>query len=256
MLLALKKDIIYGPVNSRRLGRSLGLNILPGNKKACPFDCVYCQYGWTEHHTTRIEGSLRLPSVEEVKKALETALIDLKEPPAFITFSGNGEPTLHPDFDAVVKGVISVRDRLAPVAQTAILSNSALVWEKSIQESLGRLDVRIMKLDCGSPLFFERYNQPCAGVDLDRITQGLEELENVTIQALFTSGESGNLETQNIQEWIERLKRIRPRAVQLYTLDRDYPDQTLKHATKEELSQVREKVKKAGIPAEVYSRSE
>jgi len=255
MLLALKKDIIYGPVNSRRLGLSLGLNILPGNKKACPFDCVYCQYGWTEHHTTQIGASLRLPSMEDVKKALETALIKLEEPPAFITFSGNGEPTLHPDFDAVVRGVISVRDRLAPAAQTAILSNSALVGEKSIQESLARLDVRIMKLDCGSPLLFERYNQPCAGVDLDRITQGLEELEDVTIQVLFTSGESGNLETQNIEEWIKRLQRIRPKAVQLYTLDRDYPDQTLKHATKEELSLIKSQVLKAGIPAETYHRS-
>lgn len=255
MLLALKKDIIYGPVNSRRLGRSLGLNILPGDKKACLFNCVYCQYGWTEHHTTRIEGSLRLPSVEEVKEALETALLNLEEPPAFITFSGNGEPTLHPDFNAVVQGVISVRDRLVPAAQTAILSNSALVGEKSIQESLAKLDVRIMKLDCGSSLLFERYNQPCAGVDLEQITQGLEELEDVTIQALFTSGESGNLEIQNIEEWIERLKRIRPKAVQLYTLDRDYPDQTLKHATKEELFQIKSQVLKAGIPAEIYSRT-
>jgi wyosine [tRNA(Phe)-imidazoG37] synthetase (radical SAM superfamily) len=254
MLLSLKKEIIYGPVHSRRLGRSLGVNILPGDKKACPFNCVYCQYGWTEYHTTRIDGSLRFPSVEEVKNALETALINLKEPPAFITFSGNGEPTLHPDFDAMVQGVISVRDSIAAAAQTAILSNSALAGNKSLQESLEKLDVRIMKLDCGSPQLFERYNQPCAGVDLDRITQGLEELEDVTIQALFTSGESGNLETQNIQEWIKRLKRIRPKAVQLYTLDRDYPDQTLKHATKEELIQVREKVKKAGISAETYHR--
>lgn len=255
MLLTLKKDIIYGPVRSRRLGRSLGINILPGDKKACPFNCVYCQYGWTEYHTIRIDGSLRLPSVEEVKKALETALINLEELPAFISFSGNGEPTLHPDFDAMVQGVISIRNRLAPTAQTAILSNSALVWEKSIQESLAKLDSRIMKLDCGSPLLFERYNQPCSGVDLDRITQGLEELEDVTIQALFTSGETGNLETQNIEEWIERLKRIRPRAVQLYTLDRDYPDKHLRPATIEKLFQIKGQVKEAGFPAEVYSRS-
>ncbi len=255
MLLSLKKDIIYGPVNSRRLGRSLGINILPGNKKACPFNCVYCQYGWTEYHATRMDGSLRLPGVEEVKKALETALINLEEPPAFITFSGNGEPTLHPDFDDLVEGVISVRDSLAPAAQTAILSNSALVGEKSVRESLAKLDVRIMKLDCGSPLLFRRYNQPCVGVDLDRITQGLEELEDVTIQALFASGESGNLETRNIEEWIKRLKRIRPKAVQLYTLDRNSPDQTLEHANNEELSRIKSQVLEAGFSAQVYSRS-
>lgn len=254
MLLTLKKEIIYGPVHSRRLGRSLGINILPGNKKACPFDCVYCQYGWTEYHATRMDGSLRLPGVDEVKKALETALKSLEEPPAFITFSGNGEPTLHPDFDAMVERIISIRNLMAPAAQTAILSNSALVWSKSIQVSLSKLDMRIMKLDCGSPLLFERYNQPCSGVDLDRITQGLEELEDVTIQALFTSGETGNINPQNIEEWIKRLKRIKPKAVQLYTLDRDYPDHTLKHATKEELSQIKNQALEEGIPAEVYSR--
>ena len=254
MLLTLKKDIIYGPVHSRRLGRSLGINILPENKKACPFNCVYCQYGWTEYHATRMDGSLRLPSVEEVKKALETALINLKEPPAFITFSGNGEPTLHPDFDAMVESIVSIRNLLAPAARTAILSNSALVWEKPIQVSLSKLDSRIMKLDCGSPLLFERYNQPCSGVDLDLITQGLEELEDVTIQALFASGETGNLNTQNIEEWIKRLKRIKPKAVQLYTLDRDYPDKTLEHANDEELSNIKSQVLQASFPAEVYSR--
>jgi len=254
MLLALKNEIIYGPVNSRRLGRSLGLNILPGNKKACPFNCVYCQYGWTEYHTTQIPSSLRLPGVDGVKEALEAALIELETPPAFITFSGNGEPTVHPDFEAMVEGVISVRDRLAPAAQTAVLSNSALAGEKSIKKSLSKLDWTIMKLDCGSPRLFQRYNQPCSGVDLERITQGLGELEDVVIQALFTSGESGNLETQNIEEWVERLKRIKPKAVQLYTLDRDYPDKTLQYATIGELSRIRERVKKAGIPAEVYQR--
>ncbi len=252
MLLTLKKEIIYGPVHSRRLGRSLGLNILPGDQKTCPFNCVYCQYGWTECHTTQTDGSLLFPSAEEVKKALEAALKSLEEPPAFITFSGNGEPTLHPEFDVLVHGVISVRDSLAPAAQTAILSNSALVREKSVRESLAKLDVRIMKLDCGSPLLFERYNQPCAGVDLDLITRGLKELEDVTIQALFTSGESGNLEIQNIQEWIKRLKRIRPRAVQLYTSDRDYPDKRLKPATPEELSRIRELADRAGIYAKIY----
>lgn len=255
MLLTLKKNIIYGPVRSRRLGRSLGINILPGDKKACPFNCVYCQYGWTEFHSTGVDGSLRLPSVEEVKKALGAALISLEEPPAFITFSGNGEPTLHPDFDAMVEGIISVRNLLAPAAQTAILSNSSLVWEKPIQMSLSKLDVKIMKLDCGSPPVFQRYNQPCSGVDLDLITQGLEELEDVTIQALFASGKNGNINPKNIKEWIKRLKRIKPKAIQLYTLDRDYPDQTLEHANNEELFRIKSQVLEAGLAARVYSRS-
>ena len=254
MLLGLKKEIIYGPVQSRRLGRSLGLNILPGDRKACPFNCVYCQYGWTGYHTLRIPRSSVLRRVEEVKVALETALNKLETPPVFITFSGNGEPTSHPDFDAMVDAVNSVRDRLIPTAKTAILSNSSLVGDASIRKSLSKLDWKIMKLDCGSLEVFRNYNQPCRGVDLERITRGLEKLGGVTIQALFTSGENGNLEARSVEEWIERLKKIKPIAVQLYTLDRDYPDRTLKYATLEELSAVKRMAVEEGLPAEVYQR--
>ncbi len=252
MLLGLKQGIIYGPVNSRRLGRSLGLNILPWEKKACPFNCVYCQYGWTECHTTNMPSDLSLPNVKEIKKALEEALSRMETPPAYITFSGNGEPTTHPEFDTMVEAVIEIRDRLALSAKTAILSNSALVPQESIRKSLEKLDLKIMKLDCGSPRIFQRYNKPCPGVDLESITQGLEKLSEITIQALFTAGETGNLEKENIDEWLVRLLRIRPRTVQLYTLDRSYPDKKLKHAPWMELVLVKDQVNRAGLEAEIF----
>jgi wyosine [tRNA(Phe)-imidazoG37] synthetase (radical SAM superfamily) len=252
MLLEPKREIIYGPVQSRRLGRSLGINILPPKKKVCPFDCVYCQYGWTDCYASTIPPNLHLPNRDEIKQALEMTLSKMRKSPAYITFSGNGEPTMHPDFDGVVEEVTEIRNKLAPSAKTAILSNSALVCEKSIRRSLTKLDLRIMKLDCGSPQVFRRYNQPCPGINLERITQGLAELNDVIIQALFASGETGNLEADNIDEWLERLKRIKPTAIQMYTLDRDCPDKKLKTATKKELSQVKERVKKAGFLAEIF----
>jgi len=252
MLLEPKAEIIYGPVDSRRLGRSLGINILPSKKKACPFDCVYCQYGWTDCYASTVPATLILPDRDAVKLTLEEALIRMEKPPAYITFSGNGEPTLHPDFDGIVDELNAIRDRLAPSAKSAVLSNSALVSEELTRQSLAKLDVRIMKLDCGSPQVFQRYNQPCPGIDLEKITRGLSELEDVIIQALFSSGETGNLDIKNIDEWIERLKRINPQAVQLYTLNRDYPDKKLKPATKKDLSQIKERVKKAGFLAEIF----
>lgn len=252
MLLGLKKGIIYGPVNSRRLGRSLGINILPWERKVCPFSCVYCQYGWTDCHGIKIPPSLTVPTVGEVKKALEEALAGMEDPPAYITFSGNGEPTMHPDFGTMVEAVIEIRNRLACPAKTAILSNSALVSERSIRDSLDEIDVKIMKLDCGNPLVFKRYNQPCLGVDLEEITCGLAKLSEITIQTLLTAGETGNLGKKNIDEWLDRLQSIRPRTVQLYTLDRSYPDKKLKHSSWMELILVKERVNEAGLDAEIF----
>jgi wyosine [tRNA(Phe)-imidazoG37] synthetase (radical SAM superfamily) len=252
MLLELQKEIIYGPVNSRRLGRSLGINILPAHRKICSFNCVYCQYGWTKDHVLRTNPSPNLPSVDAVKEALKKALIRIDNLPAYITFSGNGEPALHPDFSQIVEEVIVLRDRLAPEAKTAILSNSALVSDKSIRKALSRLDVRIMKLDCGTPDIFKRYNQPCPGVDLEAITEGLALLPDVDVQTLVSAGQAGNLDAQNTTAWIERLKHIQPLSVQLYTLDRGYPAKNLRPANREDLDDIKAQVQKAGIRIRVF----
>lgn len=252
MLLELQREIIYGPVNSRRLGRSLGINILPAHQKTCPFNCVYCQYGWTKDHVLRTNPSSDLPSTHSVKEALEKALIHTDNSPAYITFSGNGEPTLHPDFSQIVEEVIVLRDKLATGAKTAILSNSALVSDKSIRKALSRLDTRIMKLDCGTPELFKRYNQPCAGVDLETITEGLAQLHDVDVQTLVSAGQAGNLDTQNTTAWIERLKHIQPLSVQLYTLDRGFPAKYLKPASGEDLENIKARVQKAGIQIGIF----
>ncbi|MBN1224458.1 MAG: radical SAM protein [Candidatus Aminicenantes bacterium] len=252
MLLPLKNEIIYGPVRSRRLGRSLGINILAAGQKVCSFDCVYCQYGWGAPHGTQAVQNFVWPSAEDVKKAVEEALLNLPVSPAFITFSGNGEATLHPGFPELVHEVIGLRDALAPQAKTAILSNSSLIADSRIRAALEKLDTKIMKLDCGCEETFAKYNHPASGIGLDAITSGLTQMPGVTIQALFSTGSSGNLSAKNIQAWIERLITIKPRFVQVYSLDRDAPDKDLRPASKKDLAELRSLVIRAGIPAEFY----
>ncbi len=223
-LLALKQGLVYGPVQSRRLGRSLGLNPLGGGRKVCTFDCGYCQYGWSDPVSDGARHGGRLPTAGELIEAVEGALARLVDPPAYLTFSGNGEPTLHPDFPELVDGIVAVRDRLVPGSRTAVLSNSSRAADPAIRGALARLDVRIMKLDCGTEEVFRRFNRPARSLTLDRITAALAELGEVTLQSLFTAGPGGNSAPDEVEAWLERLDRIRPIAVQVYTLDRGWPD--------------------------------
>jgi wyosine [tRNA(Phe)-imidazoG37] synthetase (radical SAM superfamily) len=252
MLLPLKNEIIYGPVKSRRLGRSLGLNILPAGRKTCSFNCVYCQYGWSAPRKIASDNALRWPTAPEVGKALARSLEKMPINPAYITFSGNGEALLHPRFPEIVKEIIQLRNKLAPDAKTAILSNSSLVTDRSIQNVLQKLDVRIMKLDCGLEKNFRLYNQPAEGITLDDIVRDLGQIPDVTIQSLFSKGISGNLSTANIQAWIERLKKIRPLLVQIYTLDRDAPVEDLRTASRADLFKIKSQAKKEGINVEIF----
>ncbi len=254
-ILELKKTIVYGPVASRRLGESLGLNLLPGHEKLCSFDCVYCQYGWTALHMPEASGSRVIPSPGEVGEALENVLASLKKPPAYLTFSGNGEATIVKDFHLYVDAVLDVRDRLAPAAKTAILSNSSTVHRREIREPLAKLDYAIMKLDCGDEETFSRYNRPSPGVTLEGITDGLTALSGerpVTIQSLFAKGAHGNYNERSLEGWLTRLKAIRPREVQIYTLHRGYPDPALEALSEEELMAIGKRAGQAGISIEVY----
>jgi wyosine [tRNA(Phe)-imidazoG37] synthetase (radical SAM superfamily) len=252
MLLPLKNEIIYGPVKSRRLGRSLGLNILPAGRKACSFNCVYCQYGWSEPRKNASDEALHWPSTEEVGKALKRSLEEIPVSPAYITFSGNGEALIHPYFPEIVEEIIQLRNRLAPNAKTAILSNSSCVTDRALQNALQKLDVRVMKLDCGLEKNFRLYNQPADGISLDDIVWGLGQIPDVTIQSLFSKGSSGNFSSANIQAWLERLKTIRPLFVQIYTLARNAPAEDLLAASRADLIEIKSQVKDEGINAEIF----
>lgn len=250
-LLALKEGPVYGPVHSRRLGRSLGINPLGGGAKTCSFDCGYCQYG---HERTTLAAPRLLPSVAEIREAVAGALARLPEPPAFLTFSGNGEPTLHPDFPALVTMLLELRDRHAPSARTAVLSNSSRVSVPEIHTALARLDVRIMKLDCGTEATFRRYNRPAPGLTLDTVVDALSNLGDVTVQALFTGGPGGNADPAEISAWLDGLDRIRPEAVQVYSLDRGWPDPALEPLPLPRLEAIAAAAIRRGHPAGAYGR--
>jgi len=249
MLLRLQNSIIYGPVASRRLGRSLGVNLLPLNQKTCTLDCLYCQYGWTRF------GNLETavyPSVGEVVAALEKALKKLIVPPDYITFSGNGEPTLHPKFGDIIDEVKRIRDTFAPTARVAVLSNSTTAFRKSVRDALEKLDVRIMKLDAGNIAVFEIYNHPHPSFDFHRIVKALASLRNVTIQALFAGGQDGNTSPDAVAGWIEKIVEIKPLKVQIYTLDRGYPAPTIESLDQSRLNQIRQQLAAEHISAEIY----
>jgi len=256
MILELKKGLTYGPVRSRRLGASLGINLFPGNEKRCSFDCVYCQYGWTARTSVGLDrGETGLPGPAEVERALAAVLRELDAPPAYITFSGNGEPTLHPDFPEMVDRAIALGKRHGGGVRTAVLSNSANVADPNVRAALARLDVRIMKLDCGTEGTFRRYNRPGRGLGLEGITAGLRTLAGeapVTVQSLFSAGADGNLGAAEAVDWVERLVRIRPVAVQLYTLDRGHAAKDLAPASRIDLLRLAEEAGRQGVPATVF----
>jgi len=250
MTIPLQRSIIYGPVRSRRLGFSLGLNLLSWERKTCNFDCLYCQYGWTPPGAEPDRPSFAPP--ERVLEALEEALAGPATIPGYLTFSGNGEPTLHPRFPEIVEGVTRIRDRLAPRSRTAILSNSSTLDRPEVVRALAGLDVRIMKLDAGSEAAFKGFNRARAGLSLKGIVRGLAGLEKVTIQTLLAGGPQGNSTPSRLREWTARLEEVRPLSVQLHTLARPAPSAEIRPLSREELEEVGQELGKRGIGAEVF----
>lgn len=251
--LKLKTGIIYGPVNSRRLGRSLGINLSPSSYKACSFNCVYCHYGWTEYlkgDYSEIQSDI--PEPDEVRRVLEEVLKKGTEFD-YITFSGNGEPTLHPQFDRIVNLVVDARDQYSPEKKVAILSNSSLLNKKEILEALGRIDLRIMKLDCGNLETFMRVNRPHSSVDYDKVIRNLADMEDIIIQTMLVDGEWGNTNDKQIKDWMDRVEEIKPTHVQLYSLENPPANESLSGLTIKGLHQIGEKTEqKTGVKVEIY----
>jgi wyosine [tRNA(Phe)-imidazoG37] synthetase (radical SAM superfamily) len=253
-LLGLQKGIIYGPIRSRRLGSSLGINLLPTDFKLCSFNCIYCHYGWTKEHTTEIKNYLSfLPSVKEVGEALENWLKDNHPKIDYITFSGNGEPTLHPDFSKIVDSVKKIRDKYVPQAKVAILSNSSTVGIPNVKEGLAKLDLRIMKLDCGTEKCFIEINRPCEDVKFEDIAENLKSLNDFILQTIFLDGEINNISESEINEWIRKIAYLKPKEVQIYTCDRPQAKKGLVKVTKEKMQKFASQAQTAtGIKVQVF----
>jgi wyosine [tRNA(Phe)-imidazoG37] synthetase (radical SAM superfamily) len=252
-------EIIFGPVNSRRLGISLGINVLPTQSKYCTFDCIYCECGWT-HSDQKIKA--KLYSRIEIKDAMLKRFPEIIQQgivPDSITFAGNGEPTIHPDFAGIIDDVLVLRNEYFPKAKIAILSNASLIHKPHVKESLLRIDDCILKLDAGSEAMFSLINRPSGKSKLADIVDELISFNGkLIIQTLFLRGEYNgdridNTSDYEVDLWLAHLKRINPQLVMIYCIDRATPARNLEKVTVEEMEIIAEKVRALGIKAEVYA---
>ncbi len=255
--MALHESIIYGPIKSRRLGRSLGVNLTPAHVKLCSFNCSYCQYGWSEMTRTSTQTALaNWPTVAVVAKAVGGALrvcaaqgdrIDK------ITLAGHGEPTMHPDFKQVVAAIRKTRDLLAPKVPLAILSNSSTLDRQDVRQALADLDERYMKLDAGDAATLRKING--TPVPFDQIIDGLCKLKDIVVQGMFIKDRSGRLDNTSdlaVINWVVALQRIKPRAVHVYTLDRAPAFPYLQAVPAARLKEIVQRVRLAGLTCEVF----
>jgi wyosine [tRNA(Phe)-imidazoG37] synthetase (radical SAM superfamily) len=236
---------------SRRLGRSLGVNILSTDRKCCSFDCIYCHYGRTHVKTlTPVENLF--PSVENIRCAVEKGLraypyVD------HLTFSGNGEPTLHPHFPHVISEVRRLRDELAPRVRLAIFSNATTASRPEIREALALFDVPMLKLDAGDALTLARINRPVPGVTLAAITQGLRVMPRVVIQSVLIRGRVSNIEDEAFEAWVAALMQIQPHSVQIYSTDYPVPDTGVTRVRRSELRCIAQRVQqRTGLQVKAY----
>ncbi len=250
--IPLKEGLIYGPVASRRLGRSLGINLFPGPTKICAFDCVYCQYGRTPSPALAPRGGERWPDPAEVARALSEVLCK-GDAPDVITFSGNGEPTLHPQFAQVVEAVLATRDRLCPGGPLAILTSGATVHLPPIRAALARLDLPIVKLDAGDEATFQAINRPAVGVTLQGIVNGLREMRNIILQTLLVAGSPENSSPPKAALLVRKIGEIHPRQVQFYTLSRPAAEPSVAPVPRERLEEIAARVRaETGVECDVF----
>ena len=240
---------IFGPVQSRRLGISLGINLLPPDGKVCSFDCIYCECGFNESHRPKQP----LPTREEVATALERKLRQMQEDgqmPDVLTFAGNGEPTCHPHFADIIDDTIQLRDLYCPKAKVSVLSNSTMIHRPHVHDALMRVDNNILKLDTVDPDFIRQVDHPAGTYDVDAIIERMKAFHgHIIIQTMFLKGtDIDNTTEQYVAPWLEAVREIAPSQVMIYTIDRETPDQSLRKATHEELDAIRDRVIAAGIP--------
>ena len=247
---------IFGPVHSRRLGLSLGINLLPADGKVCSFDCVYCECGFNEEHRPQ----LPLPTREEVAAALEAKLQQMQADgrrPDVLTFAGNGEPTCHPHFPEIIDDTIALRNRYCPEAKVSVLSNATMIHRTAVHDALMRVDNNILKLDTVSPSYIRLVDHPQGTYDVEKIIDEMATFcGHVIIQTMFMQGDVAGESVDNtgddyVLPWLDAVARIAPRQVMVYTIDRETPAQGLRKATREQLDRISVLVCERGIPCSV-----
>ena len=244
---------IFGPVHSRRLGISLGINLLPADGKVCSFDCIYCECGFNEAHRPQ----LPLPTRQEVAQALQQKLLQMQasgQLPDVLTFAGNGEPTCHPHFAEIIDDTIRLRDKYCPRARVSVLSNATLIHRPAVHAALMRVDNNILKLDTVSADYIRLVDHPQGTYDVHQVVEHMKAFHgHLIIQTMFMQGDCGGESVDNTSDdyvlpWLQAVKAIRPQQVMVYTIDRETPTPGLRKATHEQLDRIAAMVQAEGIP--------
>jgi wyosine [tRNA(Phe)-imidazoG37] synthetase (radical SAM superfamily) len=250
-------EIIFGPVLSRRLGVSLGINLLPTDSKVCSFDCIYCECG---RNPVKRSSKAELPARLKVKSKLEEALKKMRSEnqlPDVITFAGNGEPTLHPQFGNIIEDTVTLRDHYAPHARIAVLSNATMLHRPSVFEALLKVDDNIQKLDSAIAETIQIMDCPAANFSFPKMLSLLRKfdgkviIQTMFIKAYYMGRTIDNTTELEIEAWIELLKVIKPSGVMIYTIARDTPIETVEKVTLSQLNEIAKKVKRAGFKIQV-----
>lgn len=245
---------IFGPVHSRRLGISLGINLMPADGKICTFDCIYCECGFNADH----RPSLPRPTREEVASALEKKLQEMSqrgEIPDVLTFAGNGEPTAHPHFAEIIDDTIALRDKYCPRAKVSILSNATFAHRDDVRKALMKVDNNIQKIDTVDIDYIKKVDRPAQpSYDMRKIIDNLKAFNgHVIVQTMFMDGtladgfSVNNTTDDYVLPWLEAVKEIKPEEVMIYTIDRETPDRHLRKASHEMLDAIRDRVIAEGI---------
>lgn len=249
---------VFGPIHSRRLGVSLGVNLMPNDGKVCSFDCLYCEAGFNSQG----KGSTGLPTREAVKSELEAKLRDMQsknEPLNVITFSGNGEPTLHPEFPGVVEDILILRDKYYPEAKVSVLTNSTRIFDSGVAEALKKVDNNILKLDSAVESTMRLIDRPASKeFTVARLIEGLKQFSGTgIIQTMILRGTHDgkvvdNTTPEEIEALIKAYQEIKPKEVMIYSLDRSTPEENLKKVERSELDKIAAQIQSAGIKVQDY----
>ena len=243
-------SIVYGPIRSRRLGVSLGMNLMPTTAKLCTFDCVYCECGWNQPVSHPV-----LPTREQVREALASHLVALSPNNLdVITFSGNGEPTLHPEFSGIIQDTCALRDQYCPQAKISVLSNSTQLGRPDVVEALRMCDNRILKLDSAIDATMRLIDKPVnPNLTVEQIAEWLSLFDgDFTLQTCFLRGEYmgqiiDNTTSEELDAWYAMVDRLHPKQVMIYVIDRATPLQTLSKVPKAEMEAIAAPLRAKGI---------
>ena len=247
---------IFGPIHSRRLGISLGVNLLPPDGKLCSFDCIYCECGLNGNH----RPEAKMPTRQAVKDALEAKLQAMEAEgrlPDTITFSGNGEPTSHPNFEGIIDDTLALRDRYAPNSQVSVLTNATHILKDGVFHALMRVDNPLLKLDTVNMDYIRLVDRPTSHYDLPTLIERMKAFNGrCIIQTMFMGGTWQNQSVDNTSDdfvlpWLEAVKAIQPKLVTIYTIDRETPAKGLLKASKARLDEIANLVEATGIPTTV-----